>query len=46
MTLISFPAVFIGGYVGYKVNKKIPTKLFYLIILAIGFLASIKLLIF
>jgi hypothetical protein len=46
MALISFPTIFLGGYIGYLVNKKLPKKVFYSVILSIGFIASVKLLIF
>lgn len=46
MALLSFPAVLLGGYAGYQVNKNIPTKIFNLILLAIGLIAGLKLILF
>ena len=46
VALLSFPAVFLGGYAGYQVNKNMPTRIFNLILLTIGLIAGLKLILF
>jgi len=46
VALLSFPAVLLGGYAGYQVNRNIPTRIFNLILLAIGLIAGLKLILF